>query len=153
MHLCRAQVICLDPERDILSFRKTVVSFLELSFQHLTVFPADPVVCIPFFRDLNIPGEILHIGSLVNKGQLHMDRSVKIVEEITVSLKDLRFIIRLRQLIIDIVKLYCLCIGPVIQSADPIPVHLPVRDTLLDCLRGIRAQTEDGFILPRRPCA
>ena len=36
-------------------------------------------------------------GCQVQKGQLETDGAVKIVEEITVSLKDLRFIIRLTE--------------------------------------------------------
>ena len=79
---------------------------MELAFEHIAVFSADSVVLITPKRNINAFGKVLHVGSLVNEGKLHMDRGVKVIEKITISLKNLCLIIRLCKLIVNIEKLY-----------------------------------------------
>lgn len=105
-HFRCTQVIGLDSKGDVFSFGKAIVSFLELAFEHIAVFSADSVVLITPKRNINAFGKVLHVGSLVNEGKLHMDRGVKVIEKITISLKNLCLIIRLCKLIVNIEKLY-----------------------------------------------
>ena len=69
-----------------------------------------------------------------------MNGSVKVIEEITISLKYLCLIIRLRKLIVNVKELYRLGIKITAQPADTVPVHLLIGNTLLDRLRGVRFQ-------------
>ena len=69
-----------------------------------------------------------------------MDRSVKIIVEISVALKNLRFVIRLCKLVVNIEKLHRLGVEFLVQPADSIPVHFFIGNTLLDRLRGVRFQ-------------
>ena len=82
-----------------------------------------------------------------------MDRSVKIIEEITIALKNLRFVIRLCELVVNIEKLHRLGVELIIQPADSIPVHFLIGNTLLDRLRGVRFQPGKKAALFRRPGA
>ena len=82
-----------------------------------------------------------------------MDRSIKIIEEITVALKNLRFVVRLCELVVDIEKLHRLGVEFVVQPADSIPVHFLIGNTLLDRLRGVRFQPGKKAAPFRRPGA
>lgn len=88
-HLCRAQVVRFDPESDIFALCKAVVPFLQLAFEHVAVLLPDPVVLVAPDGDVNAFGEVLHIGPLVDESELHMDGRIKVIQEITISLKDL----------------------------------------------------------------
>ena len=134
--LCRAKIVRLDPDGDVLSLYKAVVALLELAFQHVSVFAADVVVLIAPGGDIDALFKVLHIGPLVDKGKLHMDRGIKIIQKVAVAFKNLRLVLGLRKLIVDVKKLDRLCVGAAVCSADPIPVHFPVGDTLLYRLRG-----------------
>ena len=90
---------------------------------------------------------------MVDESKLHMDRSVKIIEEITVALKNLRFVIRLCKLVVNIKKLHRLGVELIRQPADSIPVHFLIGNTLLDRLRGVRFQPGKKAALFRRPSA
>ena len=82
-----------------------------------------------------------------------MDRSVKIIEEITVALKNLRFVVRLCELVVNIEKLHRLGVELIGQPADSIPVHFLIGNALLDRLRGVRSQPAEKAALFRRPGA
>ena len=137
-HLCRAQVVRFDPEGDIFALCKAVVPFLQLAFEHVAVLLPDPVVLIAPDGDVNAFGEVLHIGPLVDEGELHMDGRIKVIQEITISLKDLRLVVRLGELVVDIKKLHRLCIEPPVNPAYPVPVHLLIRNALLGRLGRLR---------------
>ena len=113
---------------------------MKLPFEHIPVFFADSVIFVTADRNINTAGEILHIGPLVDKGELHMDRSVKIIEEIAVTLKNLRFIICLCKLVVNVEELHRLGVIIAAHTADTVPVHFLIGNTLLDRLRGVRFQ-------------
>lgn len=60
-----------------------------------------------------------------------MNGGVKVVEKVAVVFKNLVFIVVLRQLVVNIVKLYLLGEKPVAYDADAVPAHLLVGDGLL----------------------
>ena len=123
---------------------------MELTFQHIPILPADSVIFVATDGDVNTAGEILHVGPLVDKGKLHTDRSVKIIEEITVALKNLRLVIRLCELVVNIKKLHRLGVELIRQPADPIPVHFLIGNALLDRLRGVRFKPTEKAAFPGR---
>ena len=84
--------------------------------------------------------KVLHIGPLVDEGELHMDRGVKVIEKIAVALKNLRLVVRLRELVVNIKELHRLGVKIAAHTADTVPVHFLIGNTLLDRLRGVRFQ-------------
>lgn len=80
------------------------------------------------------------LGPLVDESELHMDRGVKVIEKIAVALKNLRFVVRLRELVVNIKELYRLGVKIAAHTADTVPVHFLIGNTLLDRLRGVRFQ-------------
>ena len=89
------------------------------------------VVPIATVRNSDRLLEILHIGVLVEKGQLHPQGGVHIVEEITPAFKYLGLILRLRQLVVNIRKLHGLGKQLVIHLAQTVLEHFPVGNRLL----------------------
>lgn len=73
----------------------------------------------------------LHVSGLVEERKLDVDGTVKIIEEVAPILKNQVFVLVLRQLIIDIEKLYLFCEKMFTYHTDTIPAHLPVGDGLL----------------------
>ena len=135
--LCRAKVVRFNAEGDVLSLYKAVVALLELSFQHISVLAADVVILVAFGGDIDALFKVLHVCPLVDKGKLHMDRRIKIIQKVAVAFKNLCLVLGLRKLVVDVKKLDRLCVGAAARPADPVPVHFPVRDALLHRLRGV----------------
>lgn len=79
-----------------------------------------------------------------------MDRGIKVIEKFTVALEDLRLIIRLCELIVYIKELYRFGINTVRQTADTVPVHFSVGNTLLDCLRSVFQSGKKAGLFLRR---
>ena len=104
-HFRGTQVVRLNAKGDILAFGKAVVAFFELVFNHLRVLTPDVVILVPLGRDRNAFGKVLHIGPLVDKGELDADGGIKVIEKITVILENLRLIVRLGKLVVNIEKL------------------------------------------------
>ena len=151
-HFGIAQIIGLHTEGDVLALAKAVVAFLHLSPEHIAVLAADLVVFVPTGGNVDTLGEVLHVGLLIDKGKLHMDGRIKVIEEIAVAFKDLRFVLRLGKLIIDVEKLHRLGVIPVCDPANTVPVHLPVGNALLHRLGRAGPQTCQKASLLRRSC-
>ena len=104
-HFRGTQVVRLNAKGDILPFGKAVISFFKLIFEHFRIFTPDVIVFVPLGRDSNALGKVLHIGPLVDKGELDADGGIKVIEEITIILENLRLIVRLGKLVVNIEKL------------------------------------------------
>ena len=129
--LGRFQALRLHAEGDVLGLGQAVVALGELISEHIRVFLPDAVVGVDLLRDANGPLVFLHVGALIEEGELDVDGAVKIVEKVTVILKNPVFILVLGQLIVDIVKTNLLGVVAVRHHTDPVPAHLPVGDGLL----------------------
>ena len=73
----------------------------------------------PLGRDRNAFGKVLHIGPLVDKGELDADRRIKVIEKITVILENLRLIVRLGKLVVNIEKLNGLGVQLIVTRQIP----------------------------------
>lgn len=123
--------ISLHAHRDVLAFYKAVVAFFQLVFKHPGVLMANIVVAVAPVGNRNATPEILNVVGFVNKGQLHRNRAVKIVKEITIGAENLFLILRLGQTVIHILKLDGLGVVSIIHLAQPVPVHDFVWNGLL----------------------
>ncbi len=139
-HLGIAQVICLNTEGDVFSLDQTVVALLELAPQHIAVLCPNIVVGISPWRDVDALGEVQKVGPLVDEGKLDIDRGIKVVQEGAIPLKDLFFVLRLGQLVVDIEELHRFGIKPVIDPANAVTVHFPIGNGLLGGLRSVLGQ-------------
>ena len=126
------------------------IAFFELAFEHFRVLAPDVVIFIALGRDRNAFGKILHVGPLVDKGELDADGGIKVIEKITVILKDLCLIIGLGKLVVNIKKLNGLGKELVIDAADPVLIDLPVGDRLLGGLRRVPLYPAEKAALARR---
>ena len=125
------QTVRLHAEGDVLGLGQAVVALGELAFQHIRVFFTDAVKGVPLIGDMDGLALFLHIGGLVEEGELDPDGAVKVVEKIAPVLKDQVLILVLRQLVVNVVELDLLGEEPLRHHADTVPAHLPVGDGLL----------------------
>ena len=95
----------VDTKGQIFGLDETVVTSGQLILQHCGIFFADTVKGVPLGRDGNGVSKGLLRCRKVQKRQLKMNRAVKIIEEITPTLKDCRLIFVLGELIVDVLKL------------------------------------------------
>jgi len=72
-----------------------------------------------------------YVRVLVNKGELDANGTVKVVEEVAPTLKNLCLILVLRKLIVYILERNGFIEKPIIHTANPIPVHFSVWYGLL----------------------
>ena len=70
-------------------------------------------------------------GRHVDKGQLELYRTVKVVEKVAPAVEDGGFVFVLIQLIVDVLKLDGFRKVGVFDTADPVGIHLLKRDTVL----------------------
>ena len=68
---------------------------------------------------------------MVDKGQLKINRAVKIVQEIAPVLKDGALILVLCQLVVDVIETDGLGVQLILYPADPVPSHLAVGNGFL----------------------
>ena len=121
----------VDTKGQVFGLDETVVTSGQLILQHCGVFLADTVKGVPLGRDGNGVSKGLLRCRKVQKRQLEMNRAVKIIEEITPTLKDCRLIFVLGELIVDVLKLDGLCVVAVRYAADSVRPHPFIRDTVL----------------------
>lgn len=81
---------------------------------------------------------------LFQEGKLELNGAVKVVQKITPALKDGRFILILRKLVVDVLVFDGLGIERVRDAADTVRPHAFIGDTGLGRLL--------FFISPVRPC-
>ena len=123
--------VCVDTKGQVFGLDEAVVTSGQLILQHCGIFLADTVKGIPLGRDGNGVSKGLLRCRKVQKRQLEMNRAVKIIEEITPTLKDCRLIFVLGELIVDVLKLDGLCVVAVRYAADSVRPHPFIRDTVL----------------------
>ena len=92
----------------------------------------EPVILI---RDDDALLEGFRTGRQVEEGKLKVNGCVKVVQEIAPALKDRGFIIILRQLVVDILKLNGFGVVVVGDTADAVRPHPLIRDRVLRCMR------------------
>ena len=86
--LCRAEVVGLNAEREILGLNEAVVAAGKLILQHTGVLGADAVKLVPAGRNGNAPCKGFLRSREVHKGKLELHGAVKVVQEIAPRLKD-----------------------------------------------------------------
>ncbi len=84
---------------------RPLLPFFKLVFEHFRIFTPDVIVLVPWGGMAMLLGKVLHIGPLVDKGELDADGGIKVIEKITVILENLRLIVRLGKLVVNIEKL------------------------------------------------
>ena len=129
--LCDLDVISINSKGQILCFNETVISSCQLVLKHCRVFRADTVKIISLRRNGNRICKGFFRCSKVQKRQLEMNRAVKIIEEVTPALKNCGFILVLRKLVVNVLKLNCFCIVRFCHPADSIRPHPFIRNTVL----------------------
>ncbi len=129
--LGRFQALRFHAEGDVLGLGQAVIALGELILEHIRVFLPDAVVGVDLLRDANGPLVFLHVGALIEEGELDVDRAVEVVEEVAVILKNPVLVFVLGQLIVDVIKTNLLGVVAVRHHTDPVPAHLPVGDGLL----------------------
>ena len=141
--LCLLHGVGLDPKGQKLRFGQAVIASCQLLPEHLAVFGTDRIKFI--FPEGN-PNRLLkavRIRRHIHKGKLKVDGTVEKIQESTPLFKNRRFILLLGQLIVNILKLDCLCVVIIPYPADPVREHPLKRDGLL-------CGTGDAVILTRR---
>ena len=128
--LCCLHGLCVNAEGQELRLCKAVVSCLHLTLQHAGIFVPDFIKAVRLMRDSNAFLELLRIRSHVHETEFKVHRAVKEVQEGAPLLKDLRLILLLGQLVIDILELNGLCVVICAHTADPILKH-PVKGNAL----------------------
>ena len=107
----------------------------KLTAEHGAVLRAHRIEMILLVRDAHHLLKIRGIRSHIHKRKLKADAGIKEVQEAAPFLKDGRLIFLLCQLVIDILKLDCLCIIIKPYTADTIRKHPVKRNALLCRLR------------------
>jgi hypothetical protein len=67
----------------------------------------------------------------IHKGKLELDRAVKVVQEVTPTIKDLLLIFIAGKLIVDVTKLDCFGVVRITDPANTIGPHTQIRDAVL----------------------
>ena len=140
------QIGGLHPEGDVLLSDPAVVSLGHLLLQHPVILPAD---LVEFIVSLIDPDGRLHLGDpglLADAAHLQADAGVKVVVEVAPVVEGCGLVLVLGQLVVDVPEFDALGVEPVRHPADPVPVHLPIRDRLLS--RTWRRLFGGLFLLP-----
>src|SRR5699024_2611023 len=95
------------------------------------VLHPDAVKIIPLKGDVDGAGKGFLGRREIEERQLKSDRTVEVVEKITPALEDRRFILVLRELIVDVLELDGLCVVAVCHSTDTVRPHSFIGDTVL----------------------
>ena len=125
------EAVGVDAESKVLGLDKTVVASCQLVLQHGGVLHPDAVKIIPLERNVDGVGKGLLRGREVQKGQLKLNGTVEVVEEIAPALKDRRLVLVLRELIVDVLELDGLCVVAACHTADTIRPHPFIGDAVL----------------------
>src|SRR5699024_11321664 len=124
----------VDTEGQVLGLDKTVVASCQLVLQHGGVLHPNTVKIIPLERNVDGVGKGLLRGREVQKGQLKLNGTVEVVEEIAPALKDRRLVLILRELIVDVLELDGLGVMAVCRPADTVRPYPCIGDAVLSRL-------------------
>ena len=119
----------------------TVVALLNLTFYHAAVLNAHTVVFVAFKLNGNALVEILDICALIDKGKLHVDRRIKVIEKIAIVTENHFLILCLRKLKVNVVELHGFGVFFVVHTANTVAVHFLIGNTLLYRLRCFTEKT------------
>ena len=121
--LCLLHGICFNSEGQVLRLGQTVVALLKLLPEHHAVFGADIIKTVVLIRNADALFKSIRIGGHIHKGQLEMDAGIEEVQEGAPFLKNGGLVLLLSQLVVDILKLDCLGVVPICDTADTVREH------------------------------
>ena len=128
------EAVGVDAESHVLGLDKTVVASCQLVLQHGGVLHPDGVKIIPLERNVDGVGKGFLRGREVQKGQLKLNGTVEVVEEIAPALEDRCLVLILRELIVDVLELDGLGVMAVCHPADTVRPHPFIGDAVLSRL-------------------
>ena len=129
--LCRPQTVCIDAKGQILGLNQTVVTLGKLILQHRCIFLTNGIEIVALGRNCNTAGEAIFRCSKVQERQLELNRTVKVIQEVTPALKNSGFILILAELVVNILELDSFGIVIVAHTADTVRPHSLIRDAVL----------------------
>ena len=129
--LCRLQTGRLNPESQVLGLDKAIVALGKLILQHFRVLGPDAVKFIALGRDVDAVRIAVPAGGQVEEGKLKADGAVEVVKEVAPALKDGRFILVLRKLVVNVLVLDRLGVKSICDTADAVWEHPLIRDAVL----------------------
>ena len=129
--LCHTDVVCIDAEGQVLGFHNTVVALGKLVLQHPCVFVTNRVETIFLGRDRDGLSKGFFRCGQIDKGQLKLNRAVKVVQEITPAIEDGLLILIVRELVVDVPELNHLGVMGLRNLTDTIHSHSDIRDAIL----------------------
>ena len=129
--LCHSNVICIDAEGQVFGFHNTVVALGKLVLQHPGVFVTNRVETIFLGRDRDGLSKGFFRCGQIDKGQLKLNRAVKVVQEITPAIEDGLLILIVRELVVDVPELNHLGVMGLRNLTDTIHSHSDIRDAIL----------------------
>ncbi len=133
--LCRFVLFRLDAVGNKLGLGQAIVSFGQLVLEHFGILVPDLVEPVVPVRDDDTLFKGFRAGRQVQERKLKMNGGIKIIEEITPAFKDRGFIVVLRQLVVDILKLDGFGIVVIRHPADAVRPHPLVGDGILSGVR------------------
>ena len=99
--------------------------------QHFRVLGPDAVKFIALGRDVDAVRIAVPAGGQVEEGKLKADGAVEVVKEVAPALKDGRFILVLRKLVVNVLVLDRLGVKSIGDTADAVREHPLIRDAVL----------------------
>ena len=99
--------------------------------QHFRVLGPDAVKFIALGRDIDAVRIAVPAGGQVEEGKLKADGAVEVVKEVAPALKDGRFILVLRKLVVNVLVLDRLGVKSIGDTADAVREHPLIRDAVL----------------------
>ena len=99
--------------------------------QHFRVLGPDAVKFITLGRNVDAVRIAVPAGGQVKEGKLKADGAVEVVEEVAPALKDGRFILVLRKLVVNVLVLDRLGVKSIGDTADAVREHPLIRDAVL----------------------
>ena len=99
--------------------------------QHFRVLGPDAVKFIALGRDIDAVRIAVPAGGQVEEGKLKADGAVEVVKEVAPALKDGRFILVLRKLVVNVLVLDRLGVKSICDTADAVWEHPLIRDAVL----------------------
>ena len=120
---CGFQIVCLNAEGNKFCLDQTVIAACKLHLQHFCVFCSELVERILSRRDSYGLRVAVLVGGKIYKGELKMDGTVKIIEEVAPRIEDRGLVLVLVELIIDVLKLHRFAVIVICHPADAVREH------------------------------
>ena len=139
-------IVRLNAEAQIFGFSQAICALGQLVSKHLSIFFPDAVIGVVLGLNMNSLAAVFTVGRDVEERELKADGTVEIIEKITPAVKDGRFVIVLRQLVVDVLKTDAFCVIGICYLTDAVGQHPQVRNAVLcgDMLFALRLGTRKG---------